>query len=127
MKPSALLMILTLLCLFAATVSANGGKSAKVIVKGYVLDSACAYTKGLDKPISKECALACARNGSPLVILSDDGIIYLPVSDATPAAGQNEKLLSFAGEKVKVTGKSYARRGSRAIVIETIEPLVAGK
>ena len=118
-----------LLFLLAATiVLGDGAKPEKVIVKGYVLDSACAFTKGLEKPISRDCALLCAKNGSPLVILSDDGIVYLPISEAPPpAVGQNEKLLPFAGNKVTVTGKAYDRRGSRAIVIEKIEPLAAGK
>ena len=46
-----------------------------VTVKGYVLDSACAFTKGLKKPISAECATACAKGGSPLVILTPAGEI----------------------------------------------------
>ncbi len=89
-------------------------------VHGYVLDSACAFTKGLDKPVGRACALACAKGGSPLVILADDGNIYWPISSATPAAGQNPKLLKFAGEKVTASGKVFARGGSRAIVIEKI-------
>jgi len=90
-------------------------------VKGYVLDSACAFIKNLRKPVSTECALACAKAGSPLVILADDGKIYWPISDSMPATGQNERLMKFAGEKVKVTGKIYERNGSRALVIEKIE------
>ena len=41
-------------------------------INGYVLDSACAFTKGLKKPISAECAIACAKAGSPLVILTTE-------------------------------------------------------
>jgi hypothetical protein len=91
-----------------------------VTVKGFVLDSACAFIKGLDKPISKECAISCAKAGSPLVILAEDGTIYWPIADTTPSTGQNAKLLPFAGEKVTVTGKVYQRGGSKAIVIEKI-------
>jgi hypothetical protein len=91
-----------------------------VTVKGYVLDSACAFTKSLDKPISKECAISCAKAGSQLVILAEDGTIYWPISDTMPSSGQNPKLLPFAGEKVTVTGKIYERGGSKAIVIEKI-------
>ena len=94
----------------------------KVTVKGYVLDSACAFTKGLYKPISKQCAVSCANAGSPLVILAEDGTMYLPIADTTPSSGQNPRLLPFAGDKVTVTGKVYARGGSKAIVIEKIEP-----
>jgi hypothetical protein len=90
-------------------------------IKGYVLDSACAFTKNLKKPISAECAVACAKAGSPLVILTDSGTIYWPISDATPAQGQNDRLLEFAGKRVVVTGKVYQRAGSRAVVIATIQ------
>jgi hypothetical protein len=99
--------------------SSDTGKSATV--KGYVLDSACAFTKGLKKPISAECATACAKAGSPLVILSDSGTIYWPIADTTPSSGQNDKLLPFAGQKVIASGKVFERGGSTAIVIEKIE------
>lgn len=92
-----------------------------VTVKGYVLDSACAFTKGLSKPISKQCAISCAKRGSPLVILANDGSIYWPITDTTPSSGQNSKLLPLAGDKVTATGKIYERGGSKAIVIEQIE------
>jgi len=99
--------------------SSDAGKT--ITVKGYVLDSACAFTKGLKKPISADCATACAKAGSPLVILSDNGTIYWPIADTTPSSGQNEKLLPFAGQKVTASGKSFERGGSTAIVIEKIE------
>lgn len=94
-------------------------------VQGYVLDSACAFTKGLEKPISRDCALACAKAGSPLVILSANGTIYWPIADTTPSSGQNDKLIAFAGQKVTATGKVFERGGSRAFVIEKIEPLAS--
>ncbi len=106
------------LLLFAALLVHAAGNT--VTIHGYVLDSACAFTKSLDKPISRQCATACANAGSPLVILADDGTIYLPIADSTPASGQNSRLLPYAGEKVTVTGKLYERKGSKAIVIDTI-------
>jgi hypothetical protein len=95
-------------------------KSEQKTVTGWVLDSACAFTKGLSKPISRDCALACAKNGSPLVILQDDGAIYWPISESTPAVSQNQRLKPFAGKRVTATGKVYARGGSSAIVLEKI-------
>ncbi len=97
----------------------EGGKS--ITVKGFVLDSACAFTKDLKKPISAECAIACAKAGSPLVILTDDGTIYWPIGDTTPSSGQNDKLMPFAGHKVTASGKVFARGGSSALVIDKIE------
>ena|SRR5579885_3652540 len=113
------LLALSLLAVTASqAVPSEKGKS--VNVHGFVLDSACAYTKNLTKPISSECAKACANAGSPLVILAKDGSVYWPIADSTPATGQNEKLLPFAGQKVTVTGKVFERGGSTAIVIEKI-------
>ena len=113
-----------------ALVAALWGAESKAkteTVKGYVLDSACAFTKGLEKPISRDCALACAKAGSPLVILTANGTIYWPIADTTPSSSQNEKLLPFAGQKVTATGKVFERGGSRAFVIEKIEPQAEAK
>ncbi len=87
------------------------GQQKSVSVEGYVLDSACAFTKNLEKPISRECALQCAKAGSQLVILSDDGAIYWPIAETTPATGQNAKLMEFAGGRVTAKGKLYDRGG----------------
>jgi hypothetical protein len=114
-------------CVFAALLYAGSDAGKSVSVNGYVLDSACAFTKGLQKPISPQCAQACAKAGSPLVILTDNGTIYWPIADTTPSAGQNEKLLPFAGQRVTASGKVYARGGSTAIVIEKIAAEAAKK
>ena len=95
------------------------GKSATIT--GYVIDSSCTFSKDLKKPISPDCAVACAKAGSPLVIQADNGAIYLPISGTLPAGGQNEKLMPFAGKRVTVTGAVYDKGGSHAIVIEKIE------
>lgn len=117
------LLAIVVVSLCALSHSARAGETAsEVTLTGWVLDSACAYTKGLDKPIGVACAKACAKNGSPLVILRDDGTIFLPIDDKTPSSSQNAKLMQFAGERVTVSGKDYARNGSHAIVIEKISP-----
>jgi hypothetical protein len=115
------------LVLIAAAMCVSAAETPTVTVKGYVLDSACAFTKGLSKPISKQCAISCANAGSQLVILTDDGTIYWPIADTTPSSGQNPKLLPFAGDKVTAIGKVYERGGSKAIVIEKIEAQSAPK
>ena len=62
-----LILVTALLTLSSAAVRAEGKPAT---VKGYVFDSACAFVKNLKKPVSPECALACAKAGSPLVILA---------------------------------------------------------
>lgn len=114
-------ILLSGLMVFAALAAGAAGKP--VTVEGYVLDSACAFTKDLKKPISPQCAVACAKAGSPLVILTKSGIVYWPIADTTPSSGQNEKLMPFAGHKVTASGKVFQRGGSSALVIEKIAVL----
>ena len=123
-KTAAMLAVLLSL---VAILWAFDTKSKTESVKGYVIDSACAFTKGLQKPISADCATACAKAGSPLVILTANGTIYWPITDTTPSSSQNEKLLPFAGQKVTASGKVFERGGSRAMVIEKIEPQAEAK
>src|ERR1700731_4622914 len=128
MKTIAKLMVgagVAAILLCASALLLHGQKS--VSVEGYVLDSACAFTKNLDKPISRECALSCAKGGSQLVILANDGSIYWPIADTVPATGQNKRLLEFAGTRVVAKGKLYDRGGSHALVIEQITAAPATK
>jgi len=128
MKFIAICAKATIPCLLLmAAVYMTAADAPSVTVKGYVLDSACAFTKDLSKPISKQCATSCANAGSQLVILAEDGTIYWPIAGTTPSSGQNPKLLPFAADKVIVTGKVYQRGGSKAIVIDKIEAQAAQK
>jgi hypothetical protein len=121
MKFRMLKLAVPALVLLAIFASGEAGKS--MTLRGYVLDSACAFTKGLKKPVSAECAIACAKAGSPLVILTTSGTIYWPIADTTPSSGQNDKLVPYAGKQVTVTGKVFERGGSTAIVISKVEPM----
>ena len=121
MKIAATIVKSVIVLSLVAALWGAGSKAKTETVKGYVLDSACAFTKGLEKPISRDCALACAKAGSPLVILTANGTIYWPIADTTPSSSQNEKLLPFAGQKVTASGKVFERGGSRAFVIEKID------
>jgi hypothetical protein len=120
-------IVLTLTAFLFVPVGWMSSAEKTATVKGYVLDSACAFIKNLEKPISSDCAVACAKAGSPLVILAEDGRIYLPIAKEMPAKGQNGLLLKWAGQKVMVTGSVYQRGGSHAIVIEKIEADSSGK
>ena len=91
-----------LLVLLAAAISLTAADTPTVTVKGYVLDSACAFTKDLSKPISKQCAISCANAGSQLVILADDGTIYWPIAGTTPSSGQNPTAYFKTGYRVMI-------------------------
>jgi hypothetical protein len=121
MKLRMLKLAVPALVLMAILATGETGRS--MTLRGYLLDSACAFTKSLKKPISAECAIACAKAGSPLVILTTSGTIYWPIADTTPSSGQNDRLLEYAGKQVTVTGKVFQRGGSTAIVISKVEPI----
>jgi hypothetical protein len=70
-----------------------------------------------------KCLLACARKGSPLVILTKDGDLYLPISDEMPDTDQRQKLMPFLGKYVRARGTVYERKGTHAIAISDIEEL----
>ena len=80
-----------------------------------------------DETGKTECATACAKAGSPLVILTDSGTIYWPIADITPSSGQNEKLLPFAGRNSHCQREGVQRGGSSALVIEKIEAVSGQK
>ena len=100
---------------------AMAAEPKKATVNGFVVDSACAFVKDLKNKVDANCAVACARAGSPLLIMADDGALYWPIAEVMPAANQNPRLMEFAGKRVAVSGKVYERGGSRAIAIEKIE------
>lgn len=122
MKKRLATMIAIVFCFgMAAAGNAEPAKGEKKVINGYVLDSACLFTRNLKKPISSQCALECAGGGSPLVILADDDTVYLPIDSKMPAQGQNFRLITVAGKFVKISGTVYERGSSKAIVMDSIE------
>jgi hypothetical protein len=106
----------------------GSGENKSGTIQGYVLDSACAFVRNVKKPMNGgKCALECAKAGSPLVILTEAGTIYWPISNSMPATGQNPRLMEYAGKKVAAQGKVFERGGSHAIAIEKIDVLPEGK
>ena len=94
-------------------------------IEGLVRDIACPIQnkKATATSFNLDCALECARQGSPLIILTNDGLIYTPISPSMPDKDQRQRLLPFVGKYVKVTGQLYERQGTRAIAIKEIMEL----
>lgn len=99
-------------------------------IEGLVRDIACPLqkTNSTSTSYGKDCIIQCAKTGSPLGILTDDGTVYVPVTETMPDTGQNQ-LKSFVGDHVKATGKVFERNGAHAIQISEIRqvPDAAGK
>lgn len=86
-----------------------------------VVDLSCKVVYGLEGDMHRECSQVCADRGVPLGLMTDDGTLYLPVSQAMPGAGDNERLKPYAEHKVRVTGKAIERGGMHTIIIESVE------
>jgi hypothetical protein len=97
------------------------------VITGYVRDVACLVQNpkagAATTPVAKECLEKCVRGGSPLIILSGDGLLYLPISSETPDKSVRSQLLPYAGKYVKASGKLFERGGLHSISIEKIEPI----
>jgi hypothetical protein len=94
-------------------------------IEGLVRDIACPIQnlEATATHMSMKCLRACARNGSPLVILTKDGELYLPISDKMPDTDQRQKLMPYLGKYVRATGTVYERKGTHAIAINDIREL----
>jgi hypothetical protein len=103
----------------------NSSHEPKVAIEGLVRDIACPIQnlEATATHLSMKCLRACARRGSPLVILSEGGDLYLPISDKMPDTDQRQKLIPFLGKYVRVSGTIYERNGTRAIAISKIKEL----
>ena len=94
-------------------------------IEGLLRDIACPI-QNLDSnatALSIKCALDCVKSGSPLVILTKGGDLYLPISDKMPDADQRQKLMPFVGKYVQARGTIFERNGTRAIVIADIKEI----
>jgi len=115
----SLLTTLTLSIFLAANAATNDPDKPLTnhSLSGLVRDIACPIQ---NKEFTRDCALACARQGSPLAILTDEGTMYLPISGSMPDSDQRSKLLPFVGKYVRVVGEVYERKGLHAIVIKQL-------
>jgi hypothetical protein len=100
-------------------------------VEGLVRDIACPLQnrKSTATSYSKDCITICAKAGSPLGILTNDGSVYVPITETMPDTGQ-DALKPFVGERVQATGKVFERNSAHAIEISEIHQLpndAAGK
>ena len=94
--------------------------SEKMVLRGYVRDLACLMKFNEALKPTNDCAITCARAGSPLVVITEKGDIYTPISESIPDTSQREKLMPFVGSYVEVSGDVYKRAGMSAIVIRKI-------
>ncbi len=91
-------------------------------VKGQVVDMGCykadKSNTGVDhkmpKGETKDCAIACAKAGQPLALLTSDGKVYEIAGGL--AADKNAKLIAHISHTVEVTGDVMDHGGGRMMI-----------
>jgi hypothetical protein len=99
---------------------ATVANASDMTIKGEVVDVACSVDKkdagkGADHAA---CAMACAKKGQPVGILTADAI-YTVTGDY--AASKNAKLLDFVAKNVIVTGEVSEKDGQKMINVKSIK------
>jgi hypothetical protein len=96
-------------------------KGVPVVITGWFRDAACLMRyKQVTKPLN-DCAKMCALAGAPLVIASQDGKLYTPISTSIPETDQRRVLMPHVGRYVRVSGRLFDRAGMHAIAVERME------
>jgi DNA/RNA endonuclease YhcR with UshA esterase domain len=93
-----------------------------VTIEGAVRDMSCVMQNknASATKFSLKRTTECAKQGSPLIIFTKDGVIYTPISGSTPDTDQRQRLMPFVGKYVKATGQVFEKNGTHAIAIREI-------
>ena len=101
--------------------------AAEQTVTGQIIDQTCymkdkASNAGKDHKMAtdvKDCAVACAKKGAPMAILTSDGKVYQITGDL--AANMNEKLVPHVAHTVEVTGEVTTANGKNMIAANSLK------
>jgi hypothetical protein len=98
---------------------------SRATIEGLVRDVACPIQNldGNATNFGRKCVEDCVKGGSPVVILTQDGRLYFPISAKMPDTDQRQKLMPFVGKYVRASGIVFERTGTHAIVITEIEEM----
>lgn len=95
------------------------------VITGYVRDVACLLRNSKAgaamTPLAQDCMQKCVGGGSPVGILTEEGMLYLSVSDLIPDKDARSKLVPYVGKYVKASGALLERGGLHAIAIENVD------
>ena len=118
-----LMMLLVVLLVLTVPLIAQE-KMAKaekeVTVKGEVVDVSCYLHMGAKGDGHKDCAVACAKNGAPLGILTKDGTVYVSIVADEHKTNPNTMLMDHIAHQVEVKGYKNSKGGVNGIRITSV-------
>ena len=113
----------------AAFVVALGAPAlaATQTITGQLIDESCykmdKSNTGVDhkmpKGETKDCAIACAKGGRPVALLTSDGKVYTVTGDL--AADKNAKLVAHLSHTVALTGDVTEKDGKPMIAAANLK------
>ena len=113
----------------AAFVVAAGASAfaATQTITGQLIDQSCynmdKSNTGVDhkmpKGDTKDCAIACAKGGKPVALLTSDGKVYTVMGDL--AAEKNAKLVPHMSHTVALTGDVTENGGKMMIAAANLK------
>lgn len=91
-----------------------------ITVVGEVVEVACLNSKGDGGKgeAHANCAMACAKRGNQMGILTDDAV-YLIAGDY--AANNNAKLLDFVAKRVEARGEVSEKDGQKVLTVTAMK------
>ncbi len=112
-------LVLPLFVLVLGPLTARAQEEATI--QGEIVDLRCYMSRGRHGVAHKACAVTCAKNGSPIGVLTDEGALYLLLDDrGTSDSYQFARRL--AGERATVSGRTFNKQGVSSIVISSVKP-----
>lgn len=96
-------------------------------VKGQIVDQSCymkdkEHNKGVDHKMpadTKDCAIACAKMGRPMAVLTADGKVYEIAGGL--AADKNAKIIPHVSHTVEITGDVMEMNGKMMIHADALK------
>jgi hypothetical protein len=96
-------------------------------VKGQIVDQTCFLkdkdaNAGKDHKMAgdeKDCAVACAKKGAPMALLTSEGKVYQITGDL--AANMNEKIVPHVAHTVEITGDVTMKDGKNTIAASNLK------
>ena len=108
------------LLLFGNTPSFAEPKGERVTIKGEVIDVWC-YLEGDDKGADhKKCAVACAKAGNPIGLLTEKGDVYVLVG-IKEHDSDKDALIKKMAETVSVEGTLVKKGGTQVIYVSAVK------
>jgi hypothetical protein len=113
--------------LFVVALGASAAAKTET-VKGKIVDMSCynmdkANNAGKDHKMPKgdtaDCAIACAKAGRPMALLTDDGKVY--ELGGGLAADKNAKIIPHITHTVEVTGDVTEKDGKMTIAADSLK------